>query len=161
MKEALVAAFCEELRVELIRGSLSDREEETLEALVGERRREDWIFGKDNDYRSMISGENRGVKVRGGVSVSEAVHKAGKLIRVVLVSEEGRIAGISISGDFFTQPYLGGITGLEERLLGTPLDEGALKEAVASAFKELGLAVFGASQEDFVKTVMKARPAEG
>ncbi len=99
--------------------------------------------------------------MRDGVSVSEAVHKAGKMIRVVMVSEDGRIAGISISGDFFTQPYVGGISDLEERLEGTPLKERALRETVASAFQELGLSVFGVGQDDFVKAVMNARPKIG
>jgi lipoate-protein ligase A len=160
VKDALVEAFQEKLGVDLVRGALSEGEEEALEGLVRERRREEWIFSKDNDFHSLVSGDNREVKVRGGVSVSEAVHKAGKMIRVILVSKDDRIAGISISGDFFTQPYVGGISGLEERLVGTPLDEDALAEAVACAFQELGLTVFGASQEDFVETVMKAKTTE-
>ncbi len=160
VKDALIEAFQEELGVDLLLGALSKGEEESLGELVRERRSEEWIFSKDNDFHSLISGDNREVKVRGGVSVSEAVHKAGKMIRVVLVSEDDRIAGISISGDFFTQPYVGGISGLEERLVGTPLDEDALNEAVAGAFQELGLTVFGASQEDFVETVMKAKATE-
>jgi hypothetical protein len=160
VKDALIEAFREELGVDLVRGALSDGEEEALRELVRERRGEEWVFSKDNDFHRLISGDNREVKVRGGVSVSEAVHKAGKMIRVVLVSEDDRIAGISISGDFFTQPYVGGISGLEERLVGTPLDEDALAEAVAGAFQELGLTVFGASQKDFVETVMKAKASE-
>jgi lipoate-protein ligase A len=161
VKDALIEAFREELGVDLVLGALSREEEESLGELVRERRSEEWIFSKDNDFHSLISGDNREVKVRGGVSVSEAIHKAGKMIRVVLVSEDDRIAGISISGDFFTQPYVGGISGLEERLVGIPLDEDALTEAVAGAFQELGLTVFGASQGDFVETVMKAKASEG
>ena len=161
VKEALVEAFQEELGVEMVPGALSEGEEAFLGELVRERRKDEWIFSKDNDFHRLVSRENREVKVRGGVSVSEAIHKAGKMIRVVLVSEDDRIAGISVSGDFFTQPYVGGISGLEERLVGTPLEEGALKEAVSNAFNELGLTVFGANQENFVETVMKAKVAKG
>jgi len=96
-------------------------------------------------------------KVRGGVTVSEAVHKAGKLIRVTVVSEEGVIRGVSISGDFFTMPFMGAVSGLEEALVGVALEEGALAEAVAGAYERLGLMVFGAGQGDFVAALLKAR----
>jgi lipoate-protein ligase A len=132
VKDVLIEAFQEELGVDLVPGALSEGEEEALKELVRERRREKWIFSKDDDFHRLVSGENREVKVRGGVSISEAFHKAGKMIRVVLISEDDRIAGVSISGDFFTQPYVGGISGLEERLVGTPLDEDALRGAVST-----------------------------
>ena len=102
-------------------------------------------------------GGARGTKVRGGVTVSEAVHKAGKMVRVTVVSEEGVIRGVSISGDFFTMPFLGAVSALENALIDVPLEEEALKDAVAMAYEQLGLMVFGANHEDFVTALLKAR----
>jgi len=158
VKSALVAAFEESLGVELEPGSLTAGEEDCMAGLIEERIQERWIFGKDLIYRDLVSeGRARATKVRGGVTVSEAAHKAGKLVRVTVVSEEGVIRGISISGDFFTQPYVGAVSGLEEALVGAPLEEGALRSRVDEAFRRLGLMVFGAGPEDFVAAVLKTR----
>jgi hypothetical protein len=89
--------------------------------------------------------------------VSEAMHKAGKLVRVTVVSEEDLISGISISGDFFTQPYVGAVSGLEDALVGVPIEESALRSRVNEAFERLGLMVFGAGPEDFVTAVLKTK----
>jgi len=127
-----------------------------LMGLIEERRREEWIFGKDLALRGLVE-DPWATKIRGGVTVSEAVLKAGKLIRVTVVSEEEVIRGVSISGDFFTMPFMGAVSGLEEALVGVALEKGALTEAVAGAYERLGLMVFGAEQEDFVTALLKAR----
>jgi lipoate-protein ligase A len=156
VKGAYVESFGEGLGVELVPGSLTEDEEFCLMGLIEERRREEWIFGKDLLLRGLVEGPWV-TKVRGGVTVSEAVLKAGKLIRVTVVSEEGVIRGVSISGDFFTVPFMGAVEGLEEALVGVALEEGALAEAVARAYERLGLMVFGAGQGDFVEVLLKAR----
>jgi len=155
VKAALVEAFGEGLGAELEPGSLTQGERDCLAGLIEERVQEEWIFGKDIELQRLVSGDVRGTKVRGGVTVSEAIHKAGKLIRVTVVSEEGVIRGISISGDFFTMPFVGAVSGLEEALVGAALEETALAEAVAGAYERLGLMVFGAGIEDFVAAVLK------
>ena len=156
VKEAYVESFSEGLGVELVPGALTEDEEFCLMGLIEERRTEEWIFGKDLLLKGLVEGPWI-TKVRGGVTVSEAVHKAGKLIRVTVVSEEGVIRGVSISGDFFTMPFAGAVEGLEEALVGVALDREALAEAVAGAYERLGLMVFGAGQEDFVEVLMKAQ----
>jgi lipoate-protein ligase A len=156
VKEANVESFSEGLGVELVPGALTEDEEFCLMGLIEERRTEEWIFGKDLLLKGLVEGPWI-TKVRGGVTVSEAVHKAGKLIRVTVVSEEGVIRGVSISGDFFTMPFAGAVEGLEEALVGVALDREALAEAVAGAYERLGLMVFGAGQEDFVEVLMKAQ----
>ncbi|MFH0849703.1 MAG: lipoate--protein ligase [Candidatus Bathyarchaeota archaeon] len=160
VKGLIVKGFREELGIELIPGELTQVERKNLKDLVEARMTEDWIFSKDNDLL-MKTGGARGAKVRGGVTVSEADHKAGKLIRVVLVSEEGRVADVSISGDFFTQPYTGAVEQLEKLLRGTPLNEDALLRRINEAYKMIGLTVYGAGPEDFVKAIMKARVETG
>jgi lipoate-protein ligase A len=161
VKQHLIEGYDKELDISLESGLLTKDERICLQSLVDERRRDDWIFGKDLVYRDLLSGEKaRKAKVRSGVIVSEAVHKANKMIRVTLVAEEGAVGGISISGDFFTQPYVGAIASLEEALQGTPLNEDALKEKVGEAFEELGLVLLGATQKDIVTAIMKAKVEE-
>ena len=157
VKRLIVEGYREELGITLEPGNLTPEENTTLRTLVEARSTEEWIFSKDNDLLMKMGGDARGAKVRGGVTVSEAVHKAGKLVRVVLVSEEDRIASVSISGDFFTQPYTGAVEELERNLAGAKLTEEDLARRVKEAFERTGLMVFGASQEDFVKAILKAR----
>ncbi|MGD2201145.1 MAG: lipoate--protein ligase [Candidatus Bathyarchaeota archaeon] len=156
VKAALIDASGESLGVELEPGNLTEREELCLSGLIEERRQEEWIFGKDLELQSLVSGPVA-TKVRGGVNVSEAVYKAGKLIRVTVVSEDGLIRGVSISGDFFTVPFMGAVSDLEDALVGVPLEEEALGEAVAEAFERLGLNVFGAEQGDIVAALLEAK----
>jgi lipoate-protein ligase A len=156
VKGAYIDSFQESLGLELVPGALTEGEELCLMGLIEERRTEEWIFGKDLVLRGLVE-EPWVTKVRGGVTVSEAVHKAGKLIRVTVISEEGVIRGVSISGDFFTMPFMGAVSGLEEALVGVALEGAALSEAVAGAYERLGLMVFGAEQGDFVEALLKAR----
>ncbi|MFQ6053936.1 MAG: lipoate--protein ligase, partial [Candidatus Bathyarchaeia archaeon] len=156
VKRRLVEGF-EELGIWLEPGAVTPEEEGYLEELLQERRREEWIFGKDLGYRRLLSAErSQGTKVRGGVSVREAVHKADKMIRVTVVIMDGRIDGISISGDFFTQPYIGAVSKLEEALIGAPLEEEDLRRRIGEAFKKIGLKTFGAASDDFVAAILKA-----
>ena len=157
VKQLYIESFNELLDTDLQSGKLTSSEKETLSNLVEERREEEWIYSKDNEFRSLLDAEKRGVKVRGGVIVSEAIHKAGKMIRVTLVSDEDTIAGISLSGDFFTQPYTGVIRKLEDKLIGVELKKEKLESAVAESFKSLGLMTFGASEADFVTAILKAK----
>ena len=98
VKKVLVESFEEVHGVEVELNSLTEGEELCLMGLIEERRQEEWIFGKDIEHQRLLQeGSARGTKVRGGVTVSEAVHKAGKMMRVTVVSEEDVIKGVSIS----------------------------------------------------------------
>lgn len=161
IKQLLVEGFKEELGIELEPGEMTENEKKTLESLVMERKKEEWIYSKDNDMLMKAKQESVGTKVRGGLVVSESVHKAGKMIRILLVSNEEKIEDISISGDFFTQPYTGAIEKLEEHLKGSKLEKEALALRVKEAYESIGLMVFGAQQEDFVEAILKARHETG
>lgn len=161
VKQLIVEGFKEELGIDLDPGELTDTEKETLERLVEERKTEEWIFSKDNDLLMKAKQEATGTKVRGGLVVSESVFKAGKLIRILLVSNEESIENISISGDFFTQPYMGAIEKLEESLIGAELTKDALLARIKEAFESIGLMVYGATQEDFAEAILKARYETG
>ena len=102
-----------------------------------------------------------GTKVHGGVVVSESVYKAVKMIRILLVSRENTIENISISGDFFTQPYTGAISKLEESLKGIKLEEETLTDKLKEVFEVVGLVVMGAQQKDFVEAILKAKYEAG
>jgi lipoate-protein ligase A len=161
VKQLIVEGFKEELGIDLVPGELTDTEKETLERLVEERKTEEWIFSKDNDLLMKAKQEATGTKVRGDLVVSESVFKAGKLIRILLVSNEESIENISISGDFFTQPYTGAIEKLEESLVGAELTKDALLARIKEAFESIGLMVYGATQEDFAEAILKARYETG
>jgi hypothetical protein len=158
VKNRLVEGFENVLNTKLEPGQLTEREKKILKKLVEERKKEDWIFSKDQAYMQLVTNEEtRRTKVKGGLIVSEAVHKAGKLIRITLVTGEDAIAGISISGDFFTQPYIGAIEELEAAFIGTVLEEKELNERVNEVFDELGLMLFGATRKDLVAAILKAK----
>ena len=161
VKQLIVEGFKEELGIELVPGELTEEEKETLERLVEVRKTEEWIYSKDNDLLMKAEQEASGTKVRGGLVVSESIHKAGKLIRILLVSNEESIENISISGDFFTQPYTGAVEKLEESLVGAELNKEALAERIKESFEKIGLMVFGAAQEDFVEAILKAKYETG
>ncbi len=153
VKSFLIEGFDEELGIQLEQGSLNSVEEEYLATLLQERRRNEWIFSKDIDYEQLLS---RRTKIKEGVYVYEADHKAGKLIRLTMVVVEEKIDGISISGDFFTRPYIGAVSKLEEGLKGTPLEKKALKIKIEKMFNETGLSMFGATQEELITAILKA-----
>jgi lipoate-protein ligase A len=157
VKQLIIKGFKEELDIELEIGEMTKNEIKTLERLVRKRKTKEWIFSKDNDMLMKIRQESVGTKVRGGLVVSESVHKAGKMIRILLVSREEAIENISISGDFFTQPYIGAIKKLEKSLIGTKLKRNELTNKIEELYDALGLLVFGASQDDFVEAILKTK----
>jgi lipoate-protein ligase A len=157
LKKIYVDSFKEEIGVQLVPGELTYSEKEMLETLIKQRKKDEWIFGKDNDFKSKIKGP-RTTKIRGGVNVTESIYKAGKMIRIILVSEENVVSAISISGDFFTVPYEGAIEKLEKDIIGTRLEMDALKKQIEDSFKTIGLVTMGATQQDFVEAIIKAKP---
>ena len=161
VKQLIVDGFREELGIELVPGEMTSSEKDMLSRLVVERKTEEWVFSKDNDLLMKKKQTALGTKVHGGLVVSESIHKAGKMIRILLVSREDTIESISISGDFFTQPYTGAIQKLEEALKGTRLEKEALAERIKEAYESIGLMVMGAQQQDFVEAIMKAKYEAG
>lgn len=161
VKLLLAEGFEKEIGIVLERSVLSQEEESILTKLVEERKSEDWIFSKDHDLLMKVKQESMGTKVRDGLVVSEAVHKAGKMIRIILVENDNHIDNISISGDFFTQPYLGAIELLETSLKGVKLEKQPISDRVKESFESTGLMVFGAQQEDFVTAILKAKHETG
>jgi lipoate-protein ligase A len=88
---------------------------------------EEWLFQKGKTI------PGREVKIRAGLNVIRKAHKApGGLIRADYEVKEGRIKGVSVSGDFFCFPRTG-IRKLEKRLEDQPVEQiGALIGAFCS-----------------------------
>jgi len=93
----------------------------------------------------------REVKIRAGVEVRQKVYKApGGLIRATTEVQDGRIAGVSLSGDFFFYPEEK-LAGLEAALVGVP--EGEVETATARFYEEQRIESPGVTPADFAKVV--------
>ncbi len=157
VKRRLVEGFEVELGTTIHKDVLTTKEENNLNDLIAERSRPDWIYSKDNELRHLVSDDGHGTRVKEGVMVLESILKAGKLVRVTVVLGEGRISGVSISGDFFTQPFLGAVAKLEDALVGVELDEAPLREAVLKFFSESGVKMMGVTPDDLVAAIVKTK----
>jgi lipoate-protein ligase A len=93
--------------------------------LAGPRTSDGWLLGS-----TRRQGEGRELKIAAGVHVVQRVHKApGGLIRATAEIQEGRIAAVALSGDFFFYPA-NGLADLEDSLIGLALADvqGAVEE---------------------------------
>jgi Bacterial lipoate protein ligase C-terminus len=90
---------------------------------------EEWLYQR----RKPVTG--RKVKIRAGLNVIRKAHKGpGGLIRADYEVKEGRIKGVSVSGDFFCFPRTG-IRKLEKRLEDQPIEQ---MESLLKAFYSEG-----------------------
>jgi lipoate-protein ligase A len=88
---------------------------------------EEWFFQRGKTT------PGREVKIRAGLNVIQKAHKApGGLIRADYEVRDGRIRGVSVSGDFFCFPR-SGIKNLEKGLEDQPVEQiGTLLDAFFS-----------------------------
>jgi lipoate-protein ligase A len=158
VKSYIVEGFNRELDIEFEYGKITSEEKDYLNELLEERKTDDWIFMKEWGHPQLFSQiDTKGTKIRSGVTLCEATYKAEKLIRITMEIHENKVSEISISGDFFTQPYLGIISYIENKLKGVTLDEEELTNTFREAFNEQNLKVYGAKANDFVKAILMAR----
>ncbi|MFM8322917.1 MAG: lipoyl protein ligase domain-containing protein [Chloroflexota bacterium] len=122
-------------RVEALLGPLEQKYvlDEALRRKANERFDEmysdAWLF--DNDFRKERQPQ---VKIREGVSVLQKVVKLpGGLVRLTAINQEGRLADVHLSGDFFIYPQ-SSLAGLEQALEGVALEGGALEAAIAGFY---------------------------
>jgi lipoate-protein ligase A len=92
------------------------------------------------------------------MTVLRGEHKVqgGKLIRVLLEEEGGRIARIRITGDFFLHPE-DSIFELEKALEGSELEEAPLLNRIREVYRRMGTSSVGAAPEDFARAILEAR----
>jgi lipoate-protein ligase A len=106
---------------------------------------DDWLYQK----RRPAAG--REVKIRAGVEVRQKMHKApGGLIRATTQVQDGTIAAIWLSGDFFFYPEAR-LADLEAALVGVP--EADVEVAVACFYAEHGIESPGVTPADFARVV--------
>ena len=161
VKRLLVEEFTRAFGIETEEGELSPAETKYLAELLAERKHREWIFMKDRDHEQLFdAAKSRQVKVKEGVSVCEGVYKAQKLIRITMETANNRISDISISGDFFTDPYIGGIEKLERLMVGAWLDKQKLRDRITSSFDSLGLKTTGMTADDLVQAILNTYGAE-
>jgi lipoate-protein ligase A len=104
-----------------------------------------WLYQKG---RPQIG---RDVKIRAGVNVMHKMHKApGGLIRAVLEVREGRLATVSLSGDFFLYPEVK-LSDLEAALTGVPLED--VEQTVTRFYAEHDIESPGVTPQDFVQVL--------
>ncbi len=93
-------------------------------------------------------GAERNVKIRSGVHVVQKVHKCrGGLIRADFEVSDGRLAGVSISGDFFCYPAKK-IQHLEAELEGRIVHE--VREAIEAFYADNALETPGVGVGDWL-----------
>lgn len=80
----------------------------------------------------------------------------GKLVRVRLAEEEGKIKSVQISGDFFLIPE-DSLPTLEKMLEGAALQEPDLRKIIGRFFEASQVQSLGVSGDDFVRALCSAK----
>jgi len=89
----------------------------------------------------------RAVRIRAGVDVRQRVHKApGGLMRATLEVRDGRLASVSLSGDFFFYPAEK-LAALETALAGAKVEDA--RDVVDQFYAEEGVESPGVTSDDF------------
>ncbi|MCL5960462.1 MAG: lipoate--protein ligase [Chloroflexi bacterium] len=147
VKDILIQQCRQVLGAEIEPGGLTDGERRVIEEI-------DERFGSSGWLHQKGGLRQGGVKIREGVRVVEADHKArGGLIRITARVHEGRIDDISLSGDFFFHPPLS-LAALEQALRGEPLEESSLSRRIADFYASFGIQSPGVGVEDWLAALM-------
>jgi lipoate-protein ligase A len=102
-------------------------------------------------YQKRRPSADRGVRIRAGVEVRQKVYKAtGGLIRATTEVQEGSIAAVSISGDFFFFPEEK-LTELELALVGVPVAKA--EQAITGFYAEHSIESPGVTPADFAQVI--------
>ncbi|MBS7624996.1 hypothetical protein KEJ29_05410 [Candidatus Bathyarchaeota archaeon] len=81
--------------------------------------------------------------------------EGGKLIKVQVSKRGEKIDFVRITGDFFMHPEEL-IEDLEKALVGCPLDEKVIAEAIRCFVRDKGVVLLGVSPEDFARCIIRA-----
>jgi lipoate-protein ligase A len=107
---------------------------------------EDWLYKKGKRR------QDRTVRIAAGVDVVQRIHKAaGGLLRATLEVKDHRLAGVSISGDFFCHPE-GAIAQLESALEGTPLEQ--VGTTLSRFYADNEIETPGVTTDDWLKVLL-------
>ncbi len=79
----------------------------------------------------------------------------GKLVRVRLQEDKGKIRSLRLSGDFFLVPEES-LVKLEKMLIGVQLQEPELQQLVDRFFETSRIQTLGVTRDDLVKALLTA-----
>lgn len=152
IKDVYVEEFCEQLGVEIIRGSPTEDEfniyrDETLPRHTGR----DWLYMESPTYKL-----DRAVKIAHEVKVVEVDHKAGKLLRLRAEIQGEQIIDLRITGDLFVVPKEA-VFMLEQQLVGSLLDEKELTGKISRFYEKNVLESPGVTVKDIIDAFMKLK----
>ncbi len=111
----------------------------------------DWLY-----MESPRQKEGRAVKIAHEIKVVEANHKAGKLIRLRAEVHGDEMLDLRISGDFFVIPKET-MSALEERLIGSKLDEDTLFSEISKFYESEKPESPGVTPRDLTDAFMKLK----
>jgi lipoate-protein ligase A len=128
----------EETAVDAVWRAETDRLAETMLS-------EEWL------HRRGPQRAGRAVTIRSGVQVRQRLYKApGGLVRATAEVQDGAIASVSLSGDFFFYPAQR-LSDLEEALVGTRLE--AVEQAVARFYDDYEIQSPGVTPADWARVL--------
>jgi hypothetical protein len=79
----------------------------------------------------------------------------GKLVKIKLWVDAGKVTRITILGDFFLHPEEVIVT-IESSLVGTDIKASSLLETITDVLEKTGATLIGASAKDLVDAIMMA-----
>jgi lipoate-protein ligase A len=110
------------------------------------------MTGDEFLFRKIRKSPTREIRVREGVRFVEGTHKApGGLISVFAEVVEGKLEGVSITGDFTCTPK-DAPAELERRLVGVAFDRAAVADAVEAFYEDTGTQTPGVGMWDLLKS---------
>jgi len=116
-----------------------------VDALAETLLSEEWTFRRNRQRQS------RAVTIRSGVQVRQKMYKApGGLIRATVEVQDGVLAAVALSGDFFFYPAER-LSDLESALVGRRLDEA--EAAIGRFYEQHAIASPGVSPADLARVL--------
>lgn len=151
VKAILKSNYASMLGVDLEPGELTAKEKRWVRTINRRFSSARWLHRKGGLPR-------KDIKIKGGLRVAEAEHKApGGLVRVTARLAGDVIDDLTLSGDFTFQPAEA-LARLEAALRGCPLDRDALARAAAEVYAAAGVQAPGLAPGDVAEAVMKLPP---
>ena len=136
--------FETELGLKFEEGNLTPEEITLWEKLAEEKKREEWVFYRDNRHRELHT--ERCVKINSRVALCHLDYKARKLLRLTVRIVDGKVDEVSISGDFFIMSPPDFQDYLEDSLKGVKVEE--VEKKIDEVFAQKKPVVFGFTADD-------------
>ncbi|SFM57704.1 lipoate-protein ligase A [Ectothiorhodospira mobilis] len=154
-REEVIATFLQALRDRLGVEPVADNPTPAEEAAIAQQERAladpDWTHQKG---RRFVEG---GVKIAEGTHLADGAEKApGGLVRARLLSRDGRVADLSLSGDFTVFPQTG-MERVAQALRGLPLDPEGLEVAISRAMQREEMDLPGVDPRHIATAILNAR----